>query len=231
MADVKGSKGLTIVAARGSKCWSLGLGIERWRVDPGKLQFVAAAQFNTSAQKIGGLSYLWTEAWLTRVKNPAFRAKQRSRSCQTARGGDVVAVQNTTATWPVTSSWLAECPEQRHLPPSSSCQLPNIVTTRAPMSSVPSSCKGDQIITDCTAARSMERRHLYLKPVLEAALFIGSEEHGGRYSTSRARLIYDKSGHLDWHRDLIHGKNHHVTVLVAVDTSCSGGGVYLRHDG
>ncbi len=42
--------------------------------------------------------------------------------------------------------------------------------------------------------------------------------------------MYDEGGHFDWHRDLTHGKIHHVTVLVALNTLWSDGGFYLRHD-
>ncbi len=88
-------------------------------------------QLNTSAQKISGLSHLWTEACLTRVKSPHFvldseaghvrrRVEEMSSWCK-----------NTTATWPVTSSWLAECPEQRHLL-LHPLGCPNIATTDAP---------------------------------------------------------------------------------------------------
>ncbi len=51
---------------------------------------------------------------------------------------------------------------------------------------------------------------------------------------SSARLhelvICDEGRHLGHHSSTL-GEDHHVTVLVALNTSCSGGEFYLRHDG
>ncbi|KAJ7193851.1 hypothetical protein GGX14DRAFT_527738, partial [Mycena pura] len=42
--------------------------------------------------------------------------------------------------------------------------------------------------------------------------------------------IYEKGGHFDWHRDTTHSDDHHATVLVALNTSWSGGDLKLRRE-
>ncbi|PBK65201.1 hypothetical protein ARMSODRAFT_447578 [Armillaria solidipes] len=122
---------------------------------------------------------------------------------------------------------------------------PNIDAIRA--QSQPSSFgKGDQTITDpayrdgreilgkeitCPSdsdyTASLLFLRLDLKTVLEATLFVGKEVDVRLHKLA----MYDKGGHFDWHRDSTHGKNHHATVLVALNTSWSGGAFHLRHDG
>ncbi|KAK0458233.1 uncharacterized protein EV420DRAFT_1682270 [Desarmillaria tabescens] len=122
---------------------------------------------------------------------------------------------------------------------------PNVDAIRA--QSEPSSFgKGDQTVTDPAYRDGREIRGkditcpsksdytaslhfllLDLKTVLEATLFVGKEVDVRLYKLA----MYDEGGHFDWHRDSTHGKNHHATVLVALNTSWSGGAFQLRHDG
>jgi hypothetical protein len=43
--------------------------------------------------------------------------------------------------------------------------------------------------------------------------------------------IYKEGGHFDWHMDSTHSDQHHATVLVALNTSWTGGDLLLRHNG
>ncbi|KAJ7684543.1 hypothetical protein DFH06DRAFT_10104 [Mycena polygramma] len=42
--------------------------------------------------------------------------------------------------------------------------------------------------------------------------------------------IYEKGGHFDWHRDTTHSDDHHATVLIALNTSWTGGDLKLRRE-
>ncbi|KAK0186811.1 hypothetical protein F5146DRAFT_1162410 [Armillaria mellea] len=82
---------------------------------------------------------------------------------------------------------------------------------------------GDQ--TDYTA--SLYFLLLDLKTVLEATLFIGEEVDVRLHKLA----MVDEGGHIDWSRGSTQGKNHDATVLVALNTSWTGGAFHLRHDG
>lgn len=121
---------------------------------------------------------------------------------------------------------------------------PNIDTIRA--QSQPFG-KGDQTVTDPAYRDSREifgnditcpsdshytaSLHLLLlglKTVLEATLFIGKEVDVWLHKLT----LSDEGGHFDWHRgNSSDGRGHNATVLVALNTSWSGGALHLRHDG
>ncbi|KAJ7193826.1 hypothetical protein GGX14DRAFT_405192 [Mycena pura] len=67
-----------------------------------------------------------------------------------------------------------------------------------------------------------------INEAIQKALFPGESR---KVSLSLYKLaIYEKGGHFDWHRDTTHSDDHHATVLVALNTSWSGGDLKLRRE-
>ncbi|KAJ7193827.1 hypothetical protein GGX14DRAFT_701046 [Mycena pura] len=67
-----------------------------------------------------------------------------------------------------------------------------------------------------------------INEAIQKALFPGELR---KVSLSLYKLaIYEKGGHFDWHRDTTHSDDHHATVLVALNTSWSGGDLKLRRE-
>ncbi|KAJ7585372.1 hypothetical protein C8J56DRAFT_712429, partial [Mycena floridula] len=63
---------------------------------------------------------------------------------------------------------------------------------------------------------------------VQAALFPGDSRE---IRLSLYKLaIYEKGGHFDWHRDTTHSDDHHATVLLALNTSWTGGDLKIRRD-
>ena len=62
---------------------------------------------------------------------------------------------------------------------------------------------------------------------VSAAMFIRRQVQLKLYKLA----IYTEGGHFDWHMDSTHGDNHHATVLLALNTSWTGGDLVLRRDG
>ena len=66
-----------------------------------------------------------------------------------------------------------------------------------------------------------------IESVVSAALFVPRDVTVKLYKLA----IYREGGHFDWHRDTTHSDHHHATVLVALNTSWTGGDFILRCNG
>ena len=66
-----------------------------------------------------------------------------------------------------------------------------------------------------------------IKSVVSAALFVPRNVKVKLYKLA----IYREGGHFDWHKDTTHSDKHHATVLVALNTSWTGGDFILRRNG
>ena len=101
--------------------------------------------------------------------------------------------------------------------------------------------KGEETVMDETYRRGREisaaditfpgheyhRILLKIQSVVSAALFIPRDVTVNLYKLA----IYREGGHFDWHKDTTHSDNHHATVLVALNTSWTGGDFILRRNG
>jgi hypothetical protein len=66
-----------------------------------------------------------------------------------------------------------------------------------------------------------------IKKHVSVAMFIRRQVQLKLYKLA----IYTDGGHFDWHMDSTHSDNHHATVLLALNTSWTGGDLVLRRNG
>ena len=85
----------------------------------------------------------------------------------------------------------------------------------------------DVILSDKDGYRGYNIFLSEIQNVVSAALFVPRNVTVKLYKLA----IYREGGHFDWHRDTTHSDNHHATVLVALNTSWTGGDFILRRNG
>lgn len=66
-----------------------------------------------------------------------------------------------------------------------------------------------------------------IEGIVSATMFVGRDAKLKFYKLA----IYTDGGHFDWHMDSTHSDKHHATVLLALNTSWSGGDLILRRNG